>query len=160
MESHSEIYRKVLDTAGRHARNWIDAIPSRDVNPSQDADQIRAALGEELPAGPTDPVAVVDRLGRLGEPGLMSMASGRFFGWVIGGTLPAALGADWLVTLPVTWPCNWLAIALAVALGSTVWAESGVLASRAAATTAPDAIPRRGIERALMERAPDWPAPG
>jgi len=30
------------------------------------------------------------------EPGLMAMPSGRFFGWVIGGTLPAALGADWL----------------------------------------------------------------
>ena len=32
------------------------------------------------------------------EPGLMANASGRFFGWVIGGTLPAALAADWLVS--------------------------------------------------------------
>ena len=98
MDDHSEIYQKVLAAASRHSRNWIDSIPTRDVNPRKDADQIRADLGEELPAGPTDPVEVVDRLGRLGEPGLMSMASGRFFGWVIGGTLPAALGADWLVS--------------------------------------------------------------
>ncbi|HEY5231494.1 MAG TPA: aminotransferase class V-fold PLP-dependent enzyme, partial [Galbitalea sp.] len=41
---------------------------------------------------------VVDELATLAEPGLMAMPSGRFFGWVIGGTLPAALGADVLVS--------------------------------------------------------------
>ncbi len=90
--------REVLEVAARHAQDWIGSIPSREVNPRKDADQIRAELGDSLPGGPTDPVTVVDRLGRIGEPGLMSMASGRFFGWVIGGTLPAALGADWLVS--------------------------------------------------------------
>jgi glutamate/tyrosine decarboxylase-like PLP-dependent enzyme len=45
-----------------------------------------------------NPVDVVDELVRRVEPGLMVMPSGRFFGWVIGGTLPAALGADWLVS--------------------------------------------------------------
>ncbi len=47
---------------------------------------------------PIDAVSVVDELARLAEPGLMAMPSGRFFGWVIGGTLPAALAADWLVS--------------------------------------------------------------
>jgi glutamate/tyrosine decarboxylase-like PLP-dependent enzyme len=41
---------------------------------------------------------VVDYLALKAEPGLMAMPSGRFFGWVIGGTLPAALAADWLVS--------------------------------------------------------------
>ena len=41
---------------------------------------------------------VVDYLADKAEPGLMAMPSGRFFGWVIGGTLPAALAADWLVS--------------------------------------------------------------
>jgi glutamate/tyrosine decarboxylase-like PLP-dependent enzyme len=41
---------------------------------------------------------VIDELAAFAEPGLMAMPSGRFFGWVIGGTLPAALAADWLVT--------------------------------------------------------------
>ena len=41
---------------------------------------------------------VVDLLARTAEPGLMAMPSGRFFGWVIGGTLPSALAADWLVS--------------------------------------------------------------
>lgn len=42
--------------------------------------------------------AVVEYLADNAEPGLMAMPSGRFFGWVIGGTLPAALAADWLVS--------------------------------------------------------------
>ena len=41
---------------------------------------------------------VIDLLARTAEPGLMAMPSGRFFGWVIGGTLPAALASDWLVS--------------------------------------------------------------
>ena len=41
---------------------------------------------------------VIDFLARNAEPGLMAMPSGRFFGWVIGGTLPAALASDWLVS--------------------------------------------------------------
>ena len=41
---------------------------------------------------------VVDYLACHAEPGLMAMPSGRFFGWVIGGTLPAAMAADWLVS--------------------------------------------------------------
>jgi glutamate/tyrosine decarboxylase-like PLP-dependent enzyme len=51
-----------------------------------------------LQEGNRAPATVVDELATLAEPGLMSMASGRFFGWVIGGTLPAAMAADWLVS--------------------------------------------------------------
>ena len=40
----------------------------------------------------------MDYLASHAEPGLMAMPSGRFFGWVIGGTLPAAMAADWLVS--------------------------------------------------------------
>ena len=55
-------------------------------------------FGSELPHESTNPSDVVARMARLGEPGIMNMSSGRFFGWVIGGTLPAALGADWIVS--------------------------------------------------------------
>jgi glutamate/tyrosine decarboxylase-like PLP-dependent enzyme len=41
---------------------------------------------------------VVDLLTASAEPGLMAMPSGRFFGWVVGGTMPAGLAADWLVS--------------------------------------------------------------
>ena len=61
-------------------------------------DALAATLGGVLPDGPTDPAEVVDLLAAGVEPGLMNMGSGRFYGWVIGGTLPAALAADWLVS--------------------------------------------------------------
>jgi glutamate/tyrosine decarboxylase-like PLP-dependent enzyme len=59
---------------------------------------MKKVFARPLPDAPTDPATVVDELATLAEPGLMAMPSGRFFGWVIGGTLPAALGADWLVS--------------------------------------------------------------
>jgi glutamate/tyrosine decarboxylase-like PLP-dependent enzyme len=73
-------------------------MPDRPVPPRVDADVMTARLGGPLPDAPTDPAEVVDLLAGLIEPGLIAMPSGRFFGWVIGGTLPAALGADWLTS--------------------------------------------------------------
>ena len=57
-----------------------------------------AALDSELPDDPTDLIAVVDLLAQAVEPGLTAMPSGRFFGFVIGGTYPAAMAADWLTS--------------------------------------------------------------
>ena len=71
-------------------------MPTRPVGPHATADEL--AFSVPLPDGPTDPAAVIDELAKLAEPGLMAMPSGKFFGWVIGGTLPAAMAADWLVS--------------------------------------------------------------
>ena len=57
-----------------------------------------AALGRDLPDGATPAEDVVDLLATACEPGLVAMPSGRFFGFVIGGSEPAALAADWLVS--------------------------------------------------------------
>ena len=54
--------------------------------------------GTELPGGPSAGADVVALLARAAEPGLTAMPSGRFFGFVIGGSHPAALAADWLVS--------------------------------------------------------------
>ena len=98
MSPRGDIYKSVLSMAAKHSQGWLDSISARDVNPAKSADEIKIALGTTLPSGPTDPTEVVERLAVIGEAGLMSMPSGRFFGWVIGGTLPAALGSDWLVS--------------------------------------------------------------
>src|SRR3954467_9533499 len=97
MSARPDQYGKALDRAAAHARDWLAEIPTRAVPPKVGADDVIAALGD-LPDSPTDPADVVDLLARAVEPGLMAIGSGRFFGWVMGGTLPAALGADWLVS--------------------------------------------------------------
>ena len=97
MSARPDQYDKPLDRAAAHARDWLAEVPERAVPPRVTTDDVVAALGD-LPEGPSDAADVIDLLARHVEPGLMAMPSGRFFGWVIGGTLPAAMGADWLVS--------------------------------------------------------------
>jgi len=91
-------YRDALDHASAHALDWLSSLPDRTVRPSVTADDLATQFSVPLPDGPTDAVTVVDELARLAEPGLMAIPSGRFFGWVMGGTLPAALATDWMVS--------------------------------------------------------------
>jgi glutamate/tyrosine decarboxylase-like PLP-dependent enzyme len=98
MTARQEDYAPALDQALTHTLAWLASLPDRPVPPRATADELRSTLGGPLPDGPVDPAEVIDLLARGVEPGLMAMPSGRFFGWVIGGTLPAALGADWLVS--------------------------------------------------------------
>lgn len=81
-----------------HAGDWLASVPTRSVRPSSDADQVARSMPPKLPDEATDAAEVVDQLAALAEPGLMAIQSGRFFGWVMGGTLPAAMAADWLVS--------------------------------------------------------------
>ncbi len=87
-----------LDRAHAHAATWLDSVPDRDVGPQATYEEMLRALGGPVPEEPVDPAEVVDALARAAEPGLTAMQSGRFFGFVIGGTLPAALATDWLVS--------------------------------------------------------------
>ncbi|MDQ3449793.1 MAG: aspartate aminotransferase family protein, partial [Actinomycetota bacterium] len=98
MTARPDAYDAALDRASGHARAWLTSMPDRPIPPRADADEVLRELGGGLPDGPMDPAEVVDLLAALVEPGLMAMPSGRFFGWVIGGALPAALAADWLTS--------------------------------------------------------------
>jgi len=91
-------YDAPLDRASHHARRWLNSLPDRRIPPTASADELAVTFGGRLQDGPTDPALVIDQLAEMAEPGLMAMASGRFFGWVIGGTLPAAMAADWLIS--------------------------------------------------------------
>jgi glutamate/tyrosine decarboxylase-like PLP-dependent enzyme len=89
---------RALDRAHAHARRWLDSLDDRRVPASAGIDAIVAQLGDGLPRRGASPEEVVERLAAAAEPGLMASPSGRFYGWVMGATLPAALAADWLVS--------------------------------------------------------------
>jgi glutamate/tyrosine decarboxylase-like PLP-dependent enzyme len=99
-------YESALARAMDHTTRWLDSLPTRPVPPQADVSEVIKALGAELPDGPTAADEVIDLLATGSEPGLAAMPSGRFYGMVVGGTHPAALAADWLVS---AWDQNaWL----------------------------------------------------
>lgn len=97
MTADGEAYEKALRRAHEHALEWLWRLRERPVGPSATVQEMESLLGGPLDREGRPADEVVDLLSRA-EPGLMAMPSGRFFGWVIGGTLPAALAADWLVS--------------------------------------------------------------
>src|ERR671916_296015 len=90
--------RPLLDNAAAHAAGFLEGLPERRVAPTATAEELREELGGPLPEHPLEPARVVADLAEAAEPGLMATAGGRFFGFVIGGSLPAALAADWLTS--------------------------------------------------------------
>ena len=90
--------RDLLRLAADLGAGFRESLPNRPVPPAASAEELRAELGGPLPEGPSDPAAVTRELAAASEPGLMATPGGRFFGFVIGGTLPAALAADVLTT--------------------------------------------------------------
>ena len=95
MDQHSA----ALERAHRHALDWLSSLEDRPVPPQASIEEVTLALGVALPEGGSDPAEVVDLMAEACSPGLTAMPSGRFFGFVIGGTHPAALAADWLVSV-------------------------------------------------------------
>ena len=98
MASDPADFEKPLARVHASALEWLGTLDRRPVGPQTDVEPLLAALDGRLPDAPTDPTDVVELMVRTVEPGLMAIPSGRFFGWVMGGTLPAALAADWLVS--------------------------------------------------------------
>jgi glutamate/tyrosine decarboxylase-like PLP-dependent enzyme len=90
--------RSLLGDAATLATGFLEDLPERRVTPSATADELREEFGGPLPEGPLEPRRVLAELARSAEPGLMATPGGRFFGFVIGGSLPAALAADWLAS--------------------------------------------------------------
>jgi glutamate/tyrosine decarboxylase-like PLP-dependent enzyme len=88
--------REILHLTADRAARYLEEIDGRGVAPSPEAVAGLAELDEPLPEGPTDAARVLETLDRIGSPATVAMAGRRYFGFVIGGSLPAALAANWL----------------------------------------------------------------
>jgi glutamate/tyrosine decarboxylase-like PLP-dependent enzyme len=110
---------EVLEGAARIAHQYLDGLGSRPVGPTAGLDELRSRLARPLTKDGVDPRTVIEELARDVEPGLVASAGPRYFGFVIGGSLPAALAADWLTSV---WDqnCGGFTVAPALAVAEDV----------------------------------------
>jgi glutamate/tyrosine decarboxylase-like PLP-dependent enzyme len=104
---------ELLDDAAKRAIRYLEALPERAVAPTQEALAALANFDHQFPEHAVSAQAVLAELDETGSPATMASAGGRFFGFVIGGALPATVAANWLATawdqnagLVVTSPAN------------------------------------------------------
>lgn len=86
------LFSRTLD----HAVRFRTQLPERTQTPPRGYADSVAAFAGPTPEQGEDPARTVDSLAALAEPGLMAAAGPRFFGWVMGGSHPVGVAADWL----------------------------------------------------------------
>jgi glutamate/tyrosine decarboxylase-like PLP-dependent enzyme len=99
MQRNSEQSTKrdvLLRHAAETARKYVQGIGQRRVAPAEKDLAGLTKLREPFPKGPSDPMTVLEQLDKIGSPTTVATTGGRYFGFVIGGTLPASLAANWL----------------------------------------------------------------
>jgi glutamate/tyrosine decarboxylase-like PLP-dependent enzyme len=88
--------RSLLEQTAQRAISYLEGLDQRGVAPTPEAVAHLAKLNQPLSASSTPPEEVIKSLDEVCSPATMAMAGRRFFGFVIGGSLPAALAANWL----------------------------------------------------------------
>ena len=90
-----ELFLQVAEYAG----DFVETLETRPIRADANVGELTAVLGGPLPEDPADPRAVLAELVEAVEPGIVASPSGRYFGFVIGGGVPAAVAADMLTTV-------------------------------------------------------------
>ena len=85
-----------LERATELALSYLGSLETMPVAATASLVELRRRFSRPLTDTGIDPVTVIEELARDAAGGLLGSAGGRFYGWVIGAGLPAALGADWL----------------------------------------------------------------
>jgi glutamate/tyrosine decarboxylase-like PLP-dependent enzyme len=99
----SDKTEELFDLARRHALAFRRSLAGRHNLPEADYHEMRDRAAAALPETGDDAQAVISELAKLSEPGLMAIPGPRFFGWVMGSSMPVGVAADWLVS---TWGQN------------------------------------------------------
>src|SRR5580704_1286878 len=103
MSDKSSLFQAPLTAAFQHAMEYVTGVGETSVAATVDLATLRKRLGVPLGEQGTNATEVIDELVRAVDGGITGCSGPRFFGWVIGGSLPAALAADWLTS---TWDQN------------------------------------------------------
>lgn len=88
--------KQLLGATLERSLAYLDSLDERPVSPRPAAIANLTAFDVPLQDAPMAPTDVLKELDEIGTPATMAMAGPRFFGFVIGGSLPAALAANWL----------------------------------------------------------------
>ena len=92
------MYRSLMNDAAARALRYLESLGERPVRPDPEAVRRLSAWDTPLPEAPTDPLQVIRMLDEIGSPATMAFGGPRFFGFVIGGALPATVAASWLAS--------------------------------------------------------------
>lgn len=95
--------RDLLLRAAEIASDYLERLPERPVGSTATVDDMRRALGGALPQAGESAESVLGHLARGADPGIVATAGPRYFGFVVGGTLPVTVAVDWLTS---TWDQN------------------------------------------------------
>src|SRR5579864_893835 len=96
MQKEDSAFRRPLEFALRHALAHLENLDGLPVAATASLETLRSRLGTALTDDGLDAEQVITDLVQNVAGGIVGSAGGRFFGWVVGGLLPAALAADWL----------------------------------------------------------------